>query len=514
MEKQQSMNRLLLILSLSISFVSQAQIPSCVAIRGNYLFMKTTEVSNKDYREFLSSISPDERIKNIPDSTLWSTSNKYNSPMVEYYFRHPAYNNYPVVNISYKQANSYCHWLTKQLNHFLPNQQVLVRLPTEKEWSEAAQGGNNYAIYPWGTESMRVEKGKHQGTLQANFLLRKGFSILDGASITAPVNSYWPNPFGLYCMSGNVSEMVAEKGIVKGGSWRNRADYLRIDKKQYVYSASPEVGFRYVVEIVQLPQPKKSSKPINLNKRFFSKYFVQINDTLSVGKYEVSNELYHLYFAQLDELNIPINLVKDTNWHGLFPYSQLWMKNYSSHPSFRNHPVVNVSLLSSSMFSYWLSSQYKKAVGEDVEIRLPTEEEWLLAAMGKKEKALYSWGGPYVRNRKGCFLANFNPKMNEDENVYGYDTLSLSTFFQTHFSDLNDFDGEAVIAPVDSYFPNEYGLYNMSGNVAEMIFNGEFTKGGSWKSKSNFLQINSHEKWDKQANPFTGFRVVMIKKNN
>ena len=109
-------------------------------------------------------------------------------------------------------------------------------------------------------------------------------------------------------------------------------------------------------------------------------------------------------------------------------------------------------------------------------------------------------------------MANFNPKMSEEENVNGYDTLSLHNFFQTHFTDLEDFDGEAVLAPVDSYFPNGYGLYNMAGNAAEMVLDSNFTKGGSWKSKSSNLQIESREEWNKTANPFTGFRVVMIKK--
>jgi formylglycine-generating enzyme required for sulfatase activity len=104
--------------------------------------------------------------------------------------------------------------------------------------------------------------------------------------------------------------------------------------------------------------------------------------------------------------------------------------------------------------------------------------------------------------------------MSESENVNGYDTLSLNNFFQNHFTDLEDFDGEAVLAPVNSYHPNGYGLYNIAGNAAEMVLDSNYTKGGSWKSKSYFLQIDSKEDWDKEANPFTGLRVVMVKKEN
>ena len=491
---------------------SCGQIPNCEPIKGEYLFMSKTEVSNQFYRDFLSSVSEEDSLKNYPVEVKWRKEYRYGEPYsVEEYFRHPAYQDYPVVNITYENTVNYCNWLTQKLNQNFLYQKVLVRLPTEKEWEFAAKAGNDFAIYPWGTQSMRVEEGKYKGQLQANFVLRKGITMADKYDITAPVFSYWPNDFGLYNMSGNVSEMVAEKGLVKGGSWKNRADYLRIDKQQYVYSASPEVGFRYVVEIVELPQPKKQPKPIVLNKNFFKKYFVEINDTLLVGKYEVTNELFQQMIS-VAKVQVPNREYKCTQWESLFPYSQLWMNNYNSHPDFYNYPVVNVDLTDAEVFCRWFKDVYFEIFNEKVEIRLPTEQEWQLASSGGDEGKPYPWFGPYLRNSKGNYLANFNPKMSEDENVNGYDTLSLNNFFQTHFTDLHDYDGEAVIAPVDSYFPNDYGLYNMAGNVAEMVLDSNYTKGGSWKSKSYYLQINSKEEWNKQANPFTGFRIVMIRK--
>lgn len=502
--------KVLNLILLLFSTISLAQIPNSVPIRGEYLFMSQTEVSNKNYINFLKSISDEDSIKNKPNSAMWNITFNEENPMAEYYFSHPAYQNYPVVNITYEQANNYCEWLTKMLNNTYHNQKVLVRLPTEKEWEFAAKAGNNIAIYPWGTESMRVEEGKEKGKFQANFVLKKGITMMDGATITAPVTSYWPNDFGLYNMSGNVAEMVAEKGLVKGGSWNSRADWLRIEKQQYVYSASPEVGFRYVVEVIELPPPTKKQKNLVLNKKFFKNYFAEVNDTLSMGKYEVTNELFRQFKNSYSEFLLE-NL-KDSLWGSLFPYGQLWEKNYSSHQNFNNHPVVNINYAVAERFCKWLESYYNNLFDEKGEIRLPTEQEWKLASSGGEEGKPYPWFGPYLRNSKGNYLANFNPKMSEDENVNGYDTLTLNNFFQHHFTDLHDFDGEAVIAPVDSYFPNDFGLYNMAGNVAEMVLDSNFTKGGSWKSNSYYLQINSREEWDKTANPFTGFRVVMIKK--
>lgn len=508
-------------LLLLLPFVSLGQIHGCVPIRGNYLWMSETEVSNRYYHEFLSSISEEDSLKNLPDSEMWSKRFRPKMPMETYYFHHPAYTDYPLVNITHEQATEYCKWITKMINQNFPKQKVTVRLPSEKEWEFGAKAGNQFAVYPWGTDYMRFKKGKYQGRMRANFVRGRGDflgvsgRLNDNADLTAPVMSYWPNDFGLYNMSGNVSEMVAEKGLVKGGSWRNRADYLRIDKQQYVYSASPEVGFRYVVEVVELPQPKKKPKLLTLNKKFFQQYFAEINDTLSIGKYEVTNELYKLYKKDfIKNKAIYTESIKDSLWFDLFPYSQFWMTNYSSHSNYNNYPAVNIQSCETEQFCFWLEINYERVFNEKIKIRLPSEQEWELAARGGLKNSTYPWAGPYARNSNGSFLANHNPKMSESQNVNGYDTLSLNSFFQNHFTDLEDFDGEAVLAPVDSYHPNGYGLYNMAGNAAEMVLDSNFTKGGSWKSKSYFLQIDSKEDWVKEANPFTGFRVVMIRKEN
>ena len=116
-----------------------------VPIRGEYLWMSKTEVSNRFYHEFLSSISKEDSLKNYPEETNWREPLRYQEPhpLEEYYFRHPAYCDYPVVNITYENAKAYCDWLTSELNKNFPQQKVLARLPTEKEWEDAAKAGNN-----------------------------------------------------------------------------------------------------------------------------------------------------------------------------------------------------------------------------------------------------------------------------------------------------------------------------------------------------------------------------------
>jgi gliding motility-associated lipoprotein GldJ len=202
----------------------------------------------------------------------------YNEPYVEYYFRHPAYNNYPVVGVSWVQASDYCVWRTDRVNEMRlveegilelntdqigrenfnteaylagkyegvvnqnlpaldPNKDtrrvrmsdgILLpqyRLPTEAEWEYAALGyiGNTYEenvyqrrMYPWDGHNVRNSNKKNRGEMMANFKRGKGDmmgvagNLNDNASITAPVNSFWPNDYGLYCMAGNVNEWVQD----------------------------------------------------------------------------------------------------------------------------------------------------------------------------------------------------------------------------------------------------------------------------------------------------------------
>ena len=253
-------------------------------------YMYSTELDNFGYLEFLYSLKnkgSKDYEKMLPDTNVWISDLSYNEPYVQHYFRHPAYMNYPVVGVSYEQATAYCEWITDIFNEgpFDTFKEVKFRLPTEAEWTYAARGGLLYSDYPWGGPYLRNAQGQalanclmigtenvyrdtlykknEEGDYEEVFIYRAdgagsymgvAGALNDAADVTAPVTAYNPNGFGLYNMAGNVSEMVLEEGISKGGSWRDPGYYLKNDVHQTYEgrnSSSSKRGFRMIFEVIE-----------------------------------------------------------------------------------------------------------------------------------------------------------------------------------------------------------------------------------------------------------------------
>lgn len=225
-----------------------------------------------------------EVINVYPDTLAWlhDYAYSYNDPMAQRYFWHPAYDNYPVVGVDWKQATAFCVWRTRLLESFharrksaIPNE---FRLPTEAEWEWAARGGNTLSPYPWGGPYTRNDKG----CFLANFKPLRGNYIDDGGARPIVVAHYPANDFGLYDMSGNVSEWCADawdesanqftwdmnptylynakeddppalkRKLVRGGSWKDIAYYLQVSTRNYEYQDSSKcyIGFRCVQDFM------------------------------------------------------------------------------------------------------------------------------------------------------------------------------------------------------------------------------------------------------------------------
>ena len=216
-----------------------------------------------------------------PDTLAWvhDFTYSFNEPMTNMYFWHPAYDDYPVVGVTWKQARAFSIWRSNLLNNYLigTDQSIVndFRLPTESEWEYAARGGNDLSPYPWGGPYIRNARGCFLG----NFKPMRGSYIDDGGFHSVYIYSYNPNDYGLYCMAGNVSEWtsnafdessydfahdlnpdylyeaadkdanVLKRKVIRGGSWKDVGYFLQVSSRTYEYqdTAKCYIGFRNVM---------------------------------------------------------------------------------------------------------------------------------------------------------------------------------------------------------------------------------------------------------------------------
>jgi formylglycine-generating enzyme len=240
---------------------------------------------NTEKNDRLSYIKKEE-VPIYPDTMVWirDFSYSYNEPMTRNYFWHPAFDDYPVVGISWQQANAFCYWRTKFWNTFRGIKGEVnsedFRLPTEHEWEYAARGGHDLAPYPWGGYYTRNAKG----CLLANFKPGRGNYPDDGGLYTVRADAYFPNDYGLYNMAGNVAEWTSsayyenayafihdlnpdirydarsdnpktgdlgdpkthKRKVIRGGSWKDIAFLIQTGSRHWEFQDSTKsyIGFR------------------------------------------------------------------------------------------------------------------------------------------------------------------------------------------------------------------------------------------------------------------------------
>jgi sulfatase modifying factor 1 len=246
-------------------------------------YLSNHEVTNLEYREFVNVIAKDSGElykKFLPDTLIWRDELAYNEEYVDWYFRHPAYNNYPVVGVTHEQAEAYCQWLTKKYmsSEKRKYKNVVFKLPTKHQWTYAAFGGGDRSAFPFKNGMLMSYKKGYQANFriipQENLKAENGNTIVDNGYsytayyrwwsskathsplyyVTAPSISFPKNEYNLYNLAGNVEEYVAEKGITKGGGWKDTGYFLQNFVCQTYDSTnvtSDDRGFRVAMEIVK-----------------------------------------------------------------------------------------------------------------------------------------------------------------------------------------------------------------------------------------------------------------------
>jgi len=226
----------------------------------------------KDY--FITSV-----VNVYPDTSCWKVDfvAEKNDMYTALYFSSPGYQNYPVVGVSWEQANAFSHWRTRFYQTKSRYESAPYRLPTEAEWEYAAKGGKKGMIskkYPWKGDDIVDKKGCYF----ANFKPLKGNFPEDGYLVTAPVGAFPPNDLGLYDLVGNVAEWTStayfpsgnkimstinassefnalgnfpyslKKKVVRGGSFKDVYNFVNVNLREWKYQNEKMayVGFRCV----------------------------------------------------------------------------------------------------------------------------------------------------------------------------------------------------------------------------------------------------------------------------
>jgi formylglycine-generating enzyme required for sulfatase activity len=269
-------------------------------------------------------------------------------------------------------------------------------------------------------------------------------------------------------------------------------DLMKVNSEARVYAFIPASSFSYFGEDISV-----------------ASFFIQ--------RTEVSNLEYRTFLFDLIMQNrleeFLIAKPDESMWTKVFKEGTRTMEEtYFSHVAFNEYPVVNVSRAGAELYCKWLYEEAQKLAGEKElpfgNLRIPTRQEWVKAASGDGKNVSYPWGGESVKNEKSCYLANHKP--------------TDSTFFD---------DGAFYTARVSSYFANGFGLFNMSGNVAEMVVDGAGQvgksnnpqsatelvpgmAGGGWMNSANEIKISAPDNHPNQINPHPniGFRVVMTRR--
>ena len=200
-----------------------------------------------------------------------------------------------------------------------------------------------------------------------------------------------------------------------------------------------------------------------------------------ISETEVTNSQYGEFLTALKTQGktqeYELAKIDSARWTQYVPYgTSYYDKTYHLK---KDYPVVNISKEGAKLYCKWLSEKYSvNKEGVQYEFRLPTNAEWEYAARGGLKKCPYPWGGPYPYNSSGNFLAQF-------------------LAFGLNYGPV----------PVKTYPANDFGVYDMSGNVAEMVGDTTVVRGGSWDSSDYGIQIPTCGEY--YVSPTVGFRPVM-----
>ena len=403
-------------------------------------------------------------------------------------------NKFPVESVSWEEVRMFIKALNVKTGK-------KYRLPTEAEWEFAARGGNKSKGY------------KYSGS---NDIDKVAWFKENGGGTIRQVGTKMANELGLYDMSWNVSEWTSDaynggsSRVVRGGCWGGPADYCRVSfrNSRDKYDSEEYIGFRLAMStdnnvsssweeedtITVLPSPDDvSSNPDSIAMVFVEGGTFMMGCTKEQGDY-----------CEYDEKPAWSVTVRDFYIAKYEVTQGLWKSVMGSNPSkFKgndNRPVDYVSLGEAKKFIRQLNAKTGK------KYRLPAEEEWEYAARGGKESKGYKYSGGNDIYEVAWF---------------GYDIWKTMTYTPegktVWHRDSKPGNSGGETRPVGTKKANELGLYDMSGNVMEWVYDDDeersyrVRRGGSWNTSSNGCRVSNHGYYSSTSHTARefGFRLAL-----
>jgi formylglycine-generating enzyme len=332
------------------------------------------------------------------------------------------------------------------------------------------------------------------------------------------------------------------KSISISGFYMDDTEITNNEYRQFVYWVRDSIAHAMLDDYIEDDMGNLSidwDMPINWDDEMLFDMYYQGDDVLNSNYFELNTSLlvyewetFNTVKAAKDRGASSRSTFIDKHSTNIYPDTLVWVRdfaysynepiarNYFWHPAYDDYPVVGVDWNQANAFCNWRTkiwNKYRPTERQTEAFRLPSEIEWEYAARGGHELAPYPWGGYGLRNAKGCLLANFKPGRGNYPEDGGYYTVKA-----------------------DAYFPNDYGLFNMAGNVSEWTstafaenaysfyhdMNPDFKydaqiddpdsykrkviRGGSWKDIGYFLRTDTrHWEYQDTTKSYIGFRCVI-----
>jgi sulfatase modifying factor 1 len=291
---------------------------------------------------------------------------------------------------------------------------------------------------------------------------------------------------------------------------------------------SQDQDVRDALEQMYLPENERffRHKEIDSRKLIYSYYWVDLHGAAMDDLHEKTHPGTAKHHDRASYVhNETINVYPDTLvWIKDFTYSfnDPLTEKYFSHPAYDHYPVVGVNWNQARAFCVWrtelLNNALMRQKGGVVlsEFRLPTEAEWEWAARGGNQLNPYPWGGPYTRNAKGCFLANFKPLRGDYIADGGLRTVVVGHYPPNGF-DLYDMAGNVSEWTNSAYDPSSYNIsWDMNPNYTynakkddPPAMKRKVIRGGSWKDIAYYLQVTTRAyEYQDTAKSYIGFRCI------